>query len=52
MSGYHCTRYTVGQLSDERSELGKGKDMFRDFFFSENDSQNWQHKPLFASQFK
>ena len=23
MSGYHCTRYTVGQLPDERSELGR-----------------------------
>ncbi|MDE6008259.1 MAG: hypothetical protein K2G90_03525, partial [Muribaculaceae bacterium] len=23
MSGFHCTRYTVGQLPDERSELGR-----------------------------
>ena len=27
----------------------EGKDMFRDFFFSENDSQNCALKTLFAS---
>ncbi len=48
MSGYHCTRYTVGQLPDERSEL-EARICFGISFSPKTTPKTAQHKPLFAS---
>lgn len=49
MSGYHCTRYTVGQIPDERSELGRQGYVSGFLFLRKRLPKTAQHKPLFAS---
>ncbi len=49
MSGYHCTRYTVGQLPDERSELGRQGYVSGFLFLRKILPETAQPKPLFAS---
>ena len=49
MSGYHCTRYTVGQLPDERSELGRQGYVSGFLFLRKRLPKTAQHKLLFAS---